>query len=50
MTIAGAFDQSGYVGDNKGTKVAMTDHTKIWYQSGERVVGNLWTSGGDTGD
>ena len=48
MAVTSAFNEAGDVRHNKGTKVAMFDHPKVWHQGRERIIGNLGSSGGDT--
>src|SRR5215203_2767228 len=44
------FDQSGYIGNYKCTKVAKINHAEMWFQRGERIVSNLRTSSGHSRD
>src|SRR6185369_6681390 len=45
-----AFNQTRNVRDDKRTKVSEIDHAEVRFQRGERVVGNLWTSRGNSRD
>src|ERR1051326_4482297 len=45
-----AFDQTRNVGNDKRTKVSEVNHAEVRFQRGERVVGNLETSGGNSRD
>src|SRR5829696_1044579 len=38
-----SFDQSRYVGNDEGTKVTEIHYTQMRFQSGERIIRNLWT-------
>src|SRR6266849_4970136 len=45
-----AFDQSRDVGNHKGAKVTHVDDTQIWLKRRERIIGDLWTRRGNSGD
>src|SRR5579885_924549 len=40
-TMRCPFDQARYVGQDKVRFILEFDHSKLWLQGGERVVGNL---------
>ena len=42
-----SFDDAGNVGDDEGPMVGKLDDAEVGLERGERVVGDLWTSGGD---
>src|SRR5690242_2648006 len=45
-----ALDQTRYVGNHKRAKVSEIDHAEVRFQRGERVIGNLRTSRGNSRD
>src|SRR6185369_14428212 len=45
-----SFDQTRNVGNDKRTKVSEVNHAEVRFQRGERVVGNLGTRRGNSGN
>src|SRR5262245_61466015 len=48
--FVGAFDEPRHVRDDEAAVVAERNHTKVWYQRREGIVGNLGPRGGDARD
>ncbi len=46
----GPLDQAGNIGHHEGLVFTEVDDTEVWFEGCERIVGNLWTRGGDARD
>ena len=49
-TFGSSFDQAGNVGNDKRPKIAEIDYAEIRFESGERVISDLWLRCGNNDD